>query len=76
MTQLQATFSYSNSIGEREASALADISDVYGIWKLKLDEQDRSIQVEYDATRLKEDDIAFMLRNAGFHLAPPIRKAA
>jgi len=28
------------------------------------------------ATRLKQDDIAFMLRNAGFHLAPPIRKAA
>lgn len=68
MTLLQANFVYDRQIGEREAHSLSGIRDVYGIWAVKLDEKNRKIIVDYDASRLQESDIAFMLRNAGISL--------
>ena len=35
-------------------SAFGQLSDVYGIRRLRLQESERTIRVEYDATRLTE----------------------
>ncbi len=68
MTALDVVFRYGASPGEAEIRALAPLRDVYGIRRVSLDEKDRIIRVEYDASRLKEDTVASLLRRAGFDL--------
>jgi hypothetical protein len=45
--------------------ALDSVRDIYGIRKLKLNEKDGIVRVEYDASRLKEPVVASLLRKAG-----------
>jgi len=47
-------------------AALALTSDVYGIRRVQFNEQERTIRIEYDATRLNESTVERLLRNAGF----------
>ena len=37
--------------------ALGQMSDVYGIRRVRFDEEERTIRVEYDATRLNESTV-------------------
>jgi hypothetical protein len=69
MTSLEIVFPYEGCIGERESRAAAAIRDVYGIWGLRFNEKERSITVDYDASRLTPANIAFLLRNAGVRVA-------
>lgn len=68
MTSLQAGFSYRGPIGEREASALSSIREVYGIWGLRFDEKHRRIVIDCDASRLDLGNLEFLLRNAGIRV--------
>jgi hypothetical protein len=68
MTFLMTMFSYDGSVGEREMRALDRVRDVYGIRTVSVDETKRQIKVEYDASHLNQNDIAFMFRNAGIRL--------
>jgi hypothetical protein len=76
MTFLISVFPYQGRVTEHEARALDDIRDVYGIRALLIDEKSRNIRVEYDASRLKQSDIEFMLRNAGIRLYESSIRAA
>jgi hypothetical protein len=53
---------------ETEMSALGQLSDVYGIRRVRFDEAGRTIRVEYDATRLNESSVEKLLRSAGFDI--------
>jgi hypothetical protein len=68
MTLLDVVFKYGTSPGERETLALNNAWEVYGVRKIKLDEKERTIRVEYDATRLNDGEIAAILRRAGIDL--------
>ena len=46
--------------------ALGQMSDVYGIRRVRFNEAERTIRVEYDATRLNESTVEKLLRSAGF----------
>ena len=48
--------------------ALDQVREVYGVRRLWFDKNARSIQVEYDASRLRADDVAALLREAGVAL--------
>ena len=76
MTLLEVTFRYGRPPGEREIGALDDVREVYGIWRIFLDEEHHYITVEFDASRLGADDIAALLRSAGFDLRQKLRAAA
>ena len=76
MTLLDATFGYVQAPGEREVRALRQVREVYGIWRLALDEAQRGIRVEYDASRLSASDVESLLRNAGIDLADKLALAA
>ncbi len=65
---MEVAFRYECPPGGRELGALKEVRAVYGILRISFDEPRRIIHVEYDATRLTVDDIAFLLRNAGFKL--------
>jgi hypothetical protein len=66
MTTVDVMFRYGMPPGEREMGALGQISDVYGIRRVRFDEQQQTLRVEYDATRLNVSTVENLLRSAGF----------
>ena len=75
MTLLDVVFKYGTPPGEREMRALNNAWEVYGVRKIKLDENQHTIRVEYDATRLNEGEIAAILRRAGLDLREKVQLA-
>ncbi len=68
MTSLDVVFRYGLAPGEAEMRAIAQMRDVYGVRRIRFDETDRTIRVEYDASRLNEGSISSLLRRAGIDL--------
>ena len=66
MTAVEVLFRYGMPPGETEMGALGQMSDVYGIRRVRFDERERTIRVEYDATRLNESSVEKLLCSAGF----------
>jgi len=66
MTTVEVLFRYGMPPGETEMGALGQMSDVYGIRRVAFNGQERTIRVEYDATRLNESMVENLLRSAGF----------
>jgi hypothetical protein len=76
MTSLMATFRFRRIPGERELESLDEVREIYGIWRVQLDELNRTILLEYDGSRLSVDDIESLLRNAGIDVLGQIATAA
>lgn len=68
MTYLEIAFRYQSQPGEKELRALDSVREVYGIQRTQFNEKDRSVRVLFDASRLNEDDVARLLRQAGLDL--------
>lgn len=68
MTQLEVRYRYTSVPGEAEMRAIDNVREVYGIRRISFDEKERSIRVEFDASRLKEPVVAGLLRRAGIDL--------
>lgn len=68
MTTVEVLFRYNMPPGETKMSALGQMSNVYGIRRVRFDEEQRTIRVEYDATRLNESTVEKLLRSAGFDI--------
>jgi hypothetical protein len=68
MTAVEVLFHYGMPPGENEMGALGQLSDVYGIRRIQFQEEERTIRVEYDATRLNESSVEKLLRSAGFDI--------
>jgi len=66
MTAVEIMFRYGMPPGESQMNALGLVSDVYGIRRMQMNEGERTIRVEYDATRLNEATVEGLLRKAGF----------
>ncbi len=68
MTAVEVLFRYGAQPNENVMTAYGQVSDVYGIRRLRLGEAERTIRVEYDATRLTEAKVENLLRAAGFDI--------
>jgi len=68
MTQLEVGYRYGTPPGEAEMRAIDNVRDVYGVRRITFDEKERTVRVEFDASRLKEPVIAGLLRRAGLDL--------
>ena len=75
MTQLDVCFRYGIPPGESEMRALSNAGEVYGVRKISFDEKERTVRVEYDATRLNDDIVAGILRRAGLDVKEKIELA-
>ena len=75
MTYLDVVFSYGTTPGENELRAIDSMREVYGIRFVKFNEKDRTVRVEFDASRLKQDAVAKMLRQAGIDVREPVALA-
>lgn len=68
MTQLDALYRYEYHPSEAVMSALGKMREVYGIRAMKLDPDQRTILVEYDATRLTNLVVGELLRRSGLSI--------
>jgi len=68
MTQMEVAYRYAGSPGEPEMRALDSVREVYGVRRITLDEKQRIVRVEFDASRFKEPVIAGLLRRAGMDI--------
>jgi hypothetical protein len=65
MTYLDVAYRYGATPGEREMRAIDGMREVYGIRKVDFKDAERIVRVEFDASRMKEDAVAKLLRQAG-----------
>ena len=65
MTYLDVAYRYGSTPGERELRAIDGMREVYGIRKVDFQEKEKTVRVEYDASRLAESAVAKLLRQAG-----------
>ena len=68
MTTVEILFSYITPPTESVVSALASIKDVYGIRRLSFDRANRTMRVEYDATRLNVAAVTRLVLQAGLEI--------
>jgi len=68
MTALEVTYRYGRTPGMNEMRALDALREVYGIRRVRVDEKENVLRVEYDASRLNEGVVASLLRRAGLDL--------
>lgn len=69
MTQLDVLYRYGATPTEAAMMALGRVREVYGVRKLEFNEAERTVRVEYDATRLSEAVVHQLLRRSGLDVA-------
>ena len=72
MTYLDIVFRYGAAPGEKELRAIDGMREVYGVRGVQFNEQERTVRVEFDASRMKTDSIAGLLRQAGVDVREPL----
>jgi hypothetical protein len=65
MTYLDVAYRYGLTPGEREMRAIDGMREVYGVLRVRFDDKEKTVRVQYDASRLKDDGVARLLRLAG-----------
>jgi hypothetical protein len=65
MTYLDVVFRYGSVPGEKELQAIDAMREVYGVRQVRFNEPERTVRVEFDASRLKTEAVARLLRQAG-----------
>jgi hypothetical protein len=68
MTYLDVVFGYDSQPGENELRAIDSMREVYGIRSVRFNEKERTVRVEFDASRMKQDAVAKLLRTAGIDI--------
>ena len=72
MTYLDMVFPYGANPGENELRAIDGMREVYGVLQVFFNEKDRTVRVKFDASRLKRDAVARLLRQAGIDVGEPL----
>lgn len=68
MTQLDVLYRYGAQPTESAVLAMAKIREVYGVRRMEFNEADKTVRIEYDASRLTEPVIQQLLRRAGLDI--------
>jgi hypothetical protein len=68
MTQLDVVYRYGVPPSESAVLAMAKVREVYGVRRMDFDEANKTVLVEYDASRLTEPVIHHLLRRAGIDI--------
>jgi hypothetical protein len=82
MTLLDVLYRYDGHLTEPAMFALGNLHEVYGVRRIHVDEEWKTIRVEYDATRLSRPIVLELLRQTGINiveelpLIPPQEPAA
>ena len=72
MTQVDVLYRYDTPPSEAATIALANLREVYGIRKVEFKEIEKTVRIEYDATRLSEPVVRQLVRRSGLDLVEEI----
>jgi hypothetical protein len=75
MTYLEVVFRYGAAPGENELRAIDGMREVYGVRRVLFDAKERTVRVEFDASRLTSEAVAKLLRQAGVDVREPLALA-
>jgi selenocysteine lyase/cysteine desulfurase len=75
MTYLDVVFNYGSLPGENAMRAIDGMREVYGIRLVQFNAKQRTVRVEFDASRLHQDAVAKMLRQAGIDVRESVALA-
>jgi len=75
MTHLDVCFRYRRQPGIEQMRAIDSMREVYGIRRIAFNEQEKTVSVEYDASRLSEAVVAGLLRHAGLDIEQKVALA-
>jgi TolB-like protein len=73
MTNIDVVYKYGAVPTESAALAIARLREVYGVRKVDFQELEKTVRVEYDATRLTEPVIHQLLRRAGLDVVERVQ---
>ena len=65
MTYPEVVFRYGAAPGENALRAIDGMREVYGVRRVEFNDRERTVRVEFDASRLKAETVARLLRQAG-----------
>ena len=71
MTAVVTVFQFQGTLGLRQAQNLGESHTHLGVRKIQVNENEGTVAVEYDATRMDEASVAALLRRLGI----PITKS-
>ena len=69
MTTVEICYRYTTPPSESVSFALAGTRDVYGIRRIQIDNDARTLRVEFDATRLNAATVTKLVRMTGLDVA-------
>jgi len=69
MTTVEILYRYTTPPSENVSVALAGSRDVYGIRRIQIDNEARTLRVEFDATRLNAATVTKLVRMTGLDVA-------
>ncbi len=72
MTTVDVEYRFEGEPGAAVAMALASAKEVYGIRRLNVNRAERTVRVEYDATRLNAATVAGLLKGAGLQIVEEV----
>ena len=72
MTQLDVVYRYGAPPSESAILAMTKVREVYGVRRMDFDEAEKTVRVEYDASRLTEPVIHQLLRRAGLDIVETV----
>ena len=65
MTLLEVTYELQSPLSLEQLTLLGEFANTYGLRRFRVDEQKSQLTFEYDASRLRETQVAHALGQAG-----------
>jgi hypothetical protein len=65
MTLVDITYSLQSPLTDAQLRRLSEFANTYGLRSLRVDEAKNQLSFEYDASRLRETQVAHVLGHAG-----------
>ncbi|MFQ5662966.1 MAG: hypothetical protein ACE5HL_03955 [Terriglobia bacterium] len=72
MTYLEVGYRYTGPLGPAQMERMGELPGTYGIRRIRLDETNCLVQIEYDASRLTETEVVHCFRRAGIPLTEKV----
>jgi len=64
MTLIEITYELQSPLQPEQLRALGSFANTYGLRRFRVDEKNNRLSFEYDASRLRETEVAHVLREA------------
>ncbi len=65
MTLVEITYELQSPLSLEQLGRLGEFANTYGLRRFRVDEQNKQVSFEYDASRLRETQVAHVLGQAG-----------